>query len=128
MGAVWAKALSGGTKNVHVQVNGWVEEGVLDWQRIVEAKAFQSKSLRLDSVNYALSEKTEVLLAWDKVGEDAHVFLPLNGRGRLDFDAVNGLQNTVGEGQTGDVLIYVSTELPRRAYFTLTLDFSKQGN
>lgn len=128
MGAVWAKALSGGTKNVHVQVNGWVEEGVLDWQRIVEAASFHSKSLRLDSINYALSDKTEVLLAWDKEGGDNHVFLPLNGRGRLDFDAVNGLTNTVDSGQTGDVLIYASTELPRRAYFTLTLDFSKQGN
>jgi len=133
MSAVWAKILSGSaasSKNVHVQVNGWVEEGVLDWQAIAKATDFHTKSLRLDAVNYALSDKTEVLLAWDKQveGEEPHVFLPLNGRGRLDFDSVNGLQNTVGEGKSGDVLIYVSSELPRRAYFTLTLDFSKQGN
>ncbi len=131
MSSVWAKTTSGTSptaKNVHVQVNGWVEEGILDWQTIVKATEFQTASLRLDAINYALSDKTEVLLAWDKSGEEPHVFLPLNGRGRLDFDSVNGLQNTVGEGKTGDVLIYVSSELPRRAYFTLTLDFSKQGN
>lgn len=130
MAEVWARLLSAGTKNVHVQVSGWVLEEVLDWKAIVKASDFNSTSLRLDSINYALSDKTEVLLAWDKEkeGEEPHVFLPLNGRGRLDFDAVNGLQNTVGEGKNGDVLIYVSTELTRKAYFTLTLDFSKQGN
>lgn len=133
MNSVWAKVLSGNSptsKNVHVQINGYVEGEILDWQTIAKARDFHSSSLRLDAVNYALSEKTEVLLAWDKEveGEEPHVFLPLNGRGRLDFDSVNGLQNTVGGGKNGDVLIYVSTDLPRRAYFTLTLDFSKQGN
>lgn len=136
MANFWVRPLGGtspSAKNVHLQVSGFVEAGgMVDWRELVNAADFHTRSLRLDAVNYALSEKTEVLLAWDKAKGDKepHVFLPLNGRGRLDFDSINGLQNTVGEGKSGNILIYVSTELPRprRAYFSLTLDFSKQGN
>jgi len=133
MASVWAKALSGtdpGSKNVHVQVNGVVDGGGLDWQTLIAVKDFHASGLRLDAVSYALSDKLEVLLAWDKdvEGEEPHVFLPLNGRGRLDFDSVNGLQNTVGEGKTGNVLVYASptAAVTRPLYFTLALDFSKQ--
>lgn len=136
MASVWTKVLSGESstgKNVHVQVNGWLDpQETLDWSPLVKAAQMHTASLRLDSVNYAISDKTEVLLAWDKAGEgeEPHVFLPLNGRGRLDFDAVNGLKNTVGDGKTGDVIItaYSTADLSRRSYFTLSLDFSKQGN
>lgn len=133
MAKVWAKVLSGDSpsaKNVHIQVNGYVEpREVIDWDCLLRSSDVQAQTLRLDAVNYALAEGTEVLLAWDKEAGDGeqHVFLPLNGRGRLDFDSVNGLRNTVGEGKNGDVLIYVSTKLDHRAHFTFTLDFSKQG-
>lgn len=135
MAELYVRELAGSSltsKNVHVQVSGWVDGDMIDWRLLVKASDFNTKSLRLDAVHYALSDKIEVLLAWDKnvEGEEPHVFLPLNGRGRLDFDSVNGLQNTVGEGKTGDVLIQVSylADVPRRCYFTLALDFSKQGN
>lgn len=134
MAEVWVRQLSGSSetsKNVHVQVNGHLDGDMIDWRTLVRAGDFQTKFLRLDAVNYALSDKIEVLLAWDKTvpGDPPHVFLPLNGRGRLDFDSVNGLQNTVGEGKSGDVLIHVShtARTERPCYFVLTLDFSKQG-
>lgn len=132
MSAVWAKALGGvspNSKNVHVQVNGWVDEEGLDWQQLLAASDVFAGHLRLDSVTFAIAEKVELLLAWDKdvEGEDPHVFLPLSGRGFLNFDPVNGLQNTVGEGRTGNVLIQATSTGTGRRHFTLALDFSKQG-
>lgn len=132
MAEVWVKKLSGSDgKNVHIQVSGFIEKDLIDWRVLVKSTEFNAKGFRLDAVNYALSDKIEVLLAWDTdaKGNDPHVFLPLNGRGRLDFDSVNGLQNTVESGKTGNVLIHVSsTALTiRRCHFTLALDFSKQG-
>lgn len=135
MAELFVRVLAGSSstsKNVHVQVSGYLDGDMIDWRSLVKAGDFSTKSLRLDAVTYALSDKIELLLAWDKnvEGEDPHVFLPLNGRGRLDFDSINGLQNTVGEGKSGDILIHVSHtgKTERSCYFTLALDFSKQGN
>lgn len=132
MASVWVMVLAGSLengKNFHVQVNGVIEPGeVLDWQKLIETPT--AMALKLDAVNYAISEKVEILLAWDTEDEEnePHVFLPLNGRGRLDFDSVSGLRNTVEKGKTGDVLIhaYPTGDLTRRSHFTLSLDFSTQ--
>jgi hypothetical protein len=127
MPSFWAKLISGG-KNVHYQVNGNLEPGdYLDWSPLIEVGP--EDDLRLDSLVYALSDKLEVLLAWDKEGGgEPHVFLPINGRGTLSFDTLNGIRNTVGDGRTGHVLIsaYPTAPHPHRQHFTLMLDFSKQ--
>lgn len=128
---VWAKALgstSPSSKNVHLQVTGWVDEEGIDWELLVSASDSHAGHLRLDSVTYSVAEKAELLLAWDNPeGSEPHVFLPLSGRGFLNFDPVNGLQNTVREGRTGDVLLHASSSGTGRRHFTLALDFSKQG-
>lgn len=133
MPSVWAKVRTqAGGKNVHVQVNGlFDDEAGIDWQRIVEAAGLHAGSLRLDMITYAIAEKTEVLLAWDteEEGNEPHVFLPLAGRGRLDFEHINGLSNTVERGRTGDILLRahpLGEWTGRRSHFALALDLQSQ--
>lgn len=127
MAEVWANTKSQ-NKNVHVQVSGKLSAGeTLDWREVVTVA---SGFLRLDSVRYAISDKVEVLLAWDKEGDESepHVFLPLAARGSLDFDGMNGVENTVKNGRTGHVLIQATSTRETSGHFLLMLDFSKQGN
>lgn len=134
MAEVWSRALTGSqplSKNVHVQVQGWIDQspsGDLSSVRIVDVSDFLTDELRLDGIVYAISEKVEVLLAWEKENGGHHVALPLAGRGTLNFDSFNGIQNTVGEGKVGHMLLSAQflDKRPGLGFFTLMLDFSKQ--
>lgn len=126
-----ATVLSGaGGKNVHVQVNGTLSKGetVLDWNRVVGMEEVSHDGhLRLDAVTFAISDKMEVWLGWDVAGGDPPVFLPLQGRGFLNFESMGGVKPAGVEGRTGDVLLYAfGPESPSPRHFLLMLDFSKQ--
>lgn len=111
-------------KNVTLQVDGYIdEEEVVDWEKVLETE----HPLRLDAVNYALADGLEITLAWG--GEEGIIaFLPLSGRGRLNFEDAEGVTNTIDPKQTKTILLHV-TDLKaqsRRLPFLFTLELSKQ--
>lgn len=131
MASIWSKRLSGedGNKNIHVQVNGYLEAGdqFLEWSPI--ASPPDGKLFRVDILDFAVSDKVEVLLAWNNPGgKEYHVFLPLIGRGRLDFDHVQGLRCTTDRPGSGGILVMARAleDAPFHRYFTLAIDLTTQ--
>lgn len=107
-----------GTKNAAVQVVG---HGPIEWDLLLTLDDFtpKPKDFRLDAVYYALTEGVEVQLAWEGL-EGPFPFLPLSGRGRIDFAEVGGIFNVV-EGRTGHMMLSARGE----GLFLLILDLSK---
>lgn len=93
------------------------ELAVTDLFSFEELKA---KGLRLDSVVYALSGKMEILLWW-KLEKDYSIMLPLATRGRLDWEAVTGLNSP--KDATG---IAISAKDSHENYFVINMDFTKR--
>lgn len=108
-----------GARNTSVQIVG---RAPLGWSTIIDLDKLQPrpKEVRLDAVYYAISDKTEVQLAWACDEEGREPFLPLGGRGKIDFGEVTGVHNTA-EGRNGHIDLAAFGE----GIFTIILDLSK---
>lgn len=107
-----------GHSNAVLQVAG--AAGEVDGQilNLVELEA----SVRIESITYSFEGKLRGELYW-LVGEEKVFILPLEGRGRLDFEAVQRLQAPAGA--TGIHL--KTTHATEEDYlFFLCLDLTKQ--
>ena len=78
------------------------------------------KALKLDSVVFAIQEKMGVILWWRKE-RGSELMLPLESRGRLDWEAVQSLQS--GPDVTGvDMTVFGVNEVKQ---FVFVMDFTK---
>ena len=110
-----------GPRNAAVQITG---SGQLDWTTVIDLEALRPKPhrVKVDAVHFAISDKTEVRFAWHSKGVRVP-FLPLAGRGKLDFAEVSGLVS-LGEDATGHIEMEVLAWADDVIY-SIILDLSK---
>lgn len=115
------KVVHDGARNASIQVTG---QGLCDWRTVVDLDGLdpRPKEIRLDAVYYAVSDRMEVQLAWHADGGRTP-FLPLGGRGKVDFGEISGIHNNA-VGKTGHVELRAVGE-NTEGIFTLVLDLSK---
>ena len=81
--------------------------------------------VRIDHIDYSISDQIEVQLWWDATSDV--IILPLAGRGRMSFWNFGGLVNNAGTGKTGDVLIKTTGWTSGIQVFSVILECVKQG-
>ena len=118
---ILVKIVHDGARNASVQVTG---SGLFDWRTAVDLESLKPvpREVRLDAVYHAISERVEVQLAWHAEGSERLAFLPLGGRGKVDFGEVTGVHNNA-PGKTGHIEIRAIGE-NTEGIFTLILDLS----
>ena len=88
-------------------------------------KGFVPTQVRIDHIDYSISDQIEVQLWWDATSDV--IILPLAGRGRMSFWNFGGLVNNAGTGKTGDVLIKTTGWTSGIQVFSVILECVKQG-
>lgn len=123
MGSLICKVTGDGARNAVVKITGWGERDEGEWDTLLDLETLspRPKVVKVDAVYYALSEGVEIQLAWE--GKERHPFLPLSGRGRIDYSEVGGLSNTADE-PTGHIEFRVLGAKPN-ALYSIVLDLSK---
>ena len=81
--------------------------------------------LRIDHIDYSISDQIEVQLWWDATTDV--IIMPLAGRGRMSFWNFGGLINNAGAGKTGDILIKTTGWTSGTQVFSIVLECVKQG-
>ena len=81
--------------------------------------------LRIDHIDYSISDQLEVQLWWDATTDV--IIMPLAGRGRMSFWNFGGLINNAGAGKTGDILIKTTGWTSGTQVFSIVLECVKQG-
>lgn len=111
--------------DVILQVWGGVEDGSPLEQTIISPTELSGASyLRLMTAEFSIQGGLTILLFWE--GEDDHtLLLPLEGRGRLDFEWAGGLQDPKVDGWKGNVVLQTVASTPDDKHFSLVLEFSK---
>jgi hypothetical protein len=118
------KILSNGANSLLVNVTGIIEKDMplTEILRIAEI-SHSPRSLKFNSVTFALQEKLGVLLYW-KLGEKTELILPVESRGKLDFESVHSLHSP-REGLSAIAMSTFGCNAPKA--FTFTMDFTKQS-
>ncbi|CAB4120862.1 hypothetical protein UFOVP2_35 [uncultured Caudovirales phage] len=118
------KLIHDGQKNASLQVTGWAP---FTWTVLLDVDKMdpRPRDIRLDAVYYCMSDKTEIQLAWGSNTDGGRMpFLPLGGRGRIDFAEVSGLHN-----MSSDPSGHIDIQAFGEGLFTVVLDLSKHiGN
>ena len=86
--------------------------------------ALAPTKVRIDFLDYSISDQLEVQLLWDAT--TPVVIMPLAGRGKLIFQNFGGIQNNAGAGITGNILIKTTGWTSGTQVFTVTLELVKQ--
>ena len=86
---------------------------------------FTPTQVRIDHIDYSISDQIEVQLLWD-ASTDV-LIMPLAGRGRLMFWNFGGLTNNSGAGKTGAILVKTTGWTSGTQIFSVVLELVKQG-
>ena len=115
------KIVHDGARNASVQLTG---SGCCGWREVLRMPDLSPlpREVRIDAVYYAVSDGLEVQFAW--AGEERQPFLPVSGRGRVDFGEVSGLHNTALT-KNGNLEMQVIGPASKDKIFTIVLDLSK---
>lgn len=116
------KVVHDGARNASVQITG---QGCCDWCAVVDLDKLDPRpvEVRLDAVYYAVSDQMEVQLAWCVGDSGRFPFLPISGRGKVDFSEVSGIHNNAAK-KTGHIeLRCIGDNLD--GIYTIVLDLSK---
>lgn len=81
--------------------------------------------VRIDHIDYSISDQIEVQLWWDATTDV--IIMPLAGRGRLMFWNFGGLTNNAGTGKNGNILIKTTGWTSGIQVFSVILELVKQG-
>ncbi len=81
-------------------------------------------TVRIDHVDYSISDQLEVQLAWDATSPQ--VIMPIAGRGRMSFWNFGGLTNNAGAGKTGRILLQTTGWSSGTQIFSIVLECVKQ--
>lgn len=88
---------------------------------------FPPSLLRIDRIEYSISDGMTIQLLWDAT--TPVLIAELYGRGRIDALDYGGWQNNAGAGVTGNILLNVETagsSPPAVGTLLLTLELTKQ--
>ena len=116
------KVTHDGPRNAAIQITG---QGGLEWTIVVDTSLLTPKphKVKVDAIYYAVSDGAEVQFAWHSKSDDRVPFLPVGGRGKVDYGEISGVVN-VAEDQTGHIEMRVLADSQTQIY-TLVLDLSK---
>lgn len=119
---ITVKIVHDGARNTSIQITG---AGSCSWREILCMKDLSPipREVRIDAVYYAVSDGQEVQFAWGEA-EGQQAFLPVSGRGRIDFGEVSGIHNTA-LNKTGNLHMQVMGAADLNKIFTIILDLSK---
>jgi hypothetical protein len=81
--------------------------------------------VRIDHIDYSISDQIEVQLWWDATTDV--IIMPLAGRGRLMFWNFGGLTNNASTGKNGNILIKTTGWTSGTQVFSVILELVKQG-
>ena len=116
-----------GPRNTVIKVTGVLDTANLTNVVIVDPALLSPvpTQLRIDQVEFAISDPLGVLLRWDAATPvDA---LPLSGWGKLPFRQFGGLQNNAGVGKNGKITLSTVGWTAGTENFTVILQLVKQG-
>lgn len=121
------KVVAGGQNSLVVQVTGILTKDLSQPVTILDmAKVEGAKRLRLDSMVFAVQEKLGCLFWWKMKEQDEPVLmLPVESRGRFDWEAIRGLHTPDGELEAVRMSTFGFT--PPWKALTIMLDFTKQS-
>ena len=120
-----------GPRNVIAKVTGILDTSDLALTTAINVSnltegstALAPTKVRIDFLDYSISDQLEVQLLWDAT--TPVVIMPLAGRGKLIFQNFGGIQNNAGAGITGNILIKTTGWTSGTQVFTVTLELVKQ--
>lgn len=102
--AISIQTLLDGTKNCAVKITGEVVKPDTDWSVVIDLSRFKPipRRVKIDHIEWAVSGRIEVLLAWHSVEDARELILPMGGRGQISFSDYGGLSNVL-EGRSGHI-------------------------
>jgi hypothetical protein len=119
--------LEQGARNAIVKLTG-----VLDTTNVSLVPAFPianldpvPKLLRIDHIDYSISDQLEVQLFWNAT--TPALILPLAGRGKMSFWSFGGLQNNAGAGVDGQINLLTTGWTSGVQVYSIILEMVKQG-
>lgn len=119
--------LEQGARNAIVKLTG-----VLDTANVSLIPAFPiadldplPKLLRIDHIDYSISDQLEVQLFWNAT--TPALILPLAGRGKMSFWSFGGLQNNAGTGVDGQINLLTTGWTSGVQVYSIILEMVKQG-
>ena len=113
--------VTNGAKGTILRVSGVIDKAQPAQDLFTFEELNSPTGLRLDSVVFALQEKMGVILWW-KTPEGGILMMPLESRGRLDWEAVGALQSP--NGASGIMMSTFKVDEPK--VFTFIMDFTKR--
>jgi hypothetical protein len=82
-------------------------------------------ALRIDHIDYSISDQLGVQLLWDATTDV--VAVALAGREDFSFKGFGGLTNNAGAGKTGNILVQTTGWASGTQTYTIVLQLVKQG-
>lgn len=113
-----------GQKNAVLQVSGFLDSDVTQARTILTLEDLQlnPKAIRIESIVYAFQDKMGCVLWWQG-DENIYPILPLEGRGTLNFNDMQGLHSPQSDVKGIAITTY---GVDKGKYFLITLDLTKQ--
>lgn len=126
MAEVISRVIHDGHKNAVVLVTGIIEDSIVARQPIFKLSDLQHdpKSVKIDAVTFSIQGKLTCLLWWSD--KESSLIVPLEGRGKLDFEPYEGLQNPRKEEWNGGIDLSTMGQEGPKQHFTIILDLTKQ--
>ena len=129
--SVTTQILEEGPRNVIVKLAGVLDTSdyslstALDMSTLNQGgKGPTPDTVRIDHIDYSISDPLEVRLLWD--GTPQLDILPLAGRGRMSFWNFGGLQNNA-TSPTGKIALQTTGYSTGTLVFSVVLELVKQG-
>ena len=130
--SVTFQTLEEGQRNIIVKAAGVLDTSDYSLNTFISAASSNQSGtgatptqLRIDHIDYSISDQIEVQLWWDATTDV--IIMPLAGRGRMSFWNFGGLINNAGAGKTGDILIKTTGWTSGTQVFSIVLECVKQG-
>jgi len=130
--SVTFQTLEEGQRNIIVKAAGVLDTSDYSLNTFISmassnqgGKGATPTQVRIDHIDYSISDQIEVQLWWDATSDV--IILPLAGRGRMSFWNFGGLVNNAGAGKTGDILIKTTGWTSGTQVFSVILECVKQG-
>lgn len=128
--AVTTQTLLDGVKNCAVKITGFVQAPDSAWRTVVELERFKPKPQRvkIDHMEWAITGRIEVLVAWHSREGERELIAPLSGRGSFSFSDYGGLSNVLS-GHSGHIeLCTQDSDAMKKGMqaFVLLMDLIKQ--
>lgn len=116
-----------GARNIVVKCTGVLDTSDQALITVVHMANFSPTPLfvRIDHIDYSISDQLEVQLLWQATTDD--IIMPLAGRGRMSFWNFGGIQNPKSAGVTGDIQLKTTGWTSGVQIYTVILELVKQG-